>query len=145
MSEKRVVLGVDIGGTNTKYGFVDREGKCLAASTMRTDSHHPSEQFFSRLNENSIQLLEGTGAECELAGIGIGAPNANFYTGTIENPPNLDWDFVDIRAEMNKYQKVPLAITNDANAAALGEMFFGASRGMKDFILITLGTDGVAG
>jgi glucokinase len=140
MSKKKVVLGVDIGGTNTKFGLVDREGNCLATSTMETASHRPPGHFFGRLHENSNRLLENIGEDCELAGVGIGAPNANFYKGTLENPPNLDWDYVDIRAEMGKYRPLPLAVTNDANAAALGEMFFGAARGMKDFIVITLGT-----
>lgn len=140
MSKRRVVIGVDIGGTNTKYGIVDREGQCLASSTMRTDSDHPADQFFGRLYENSMQLLRGLSEACEPAGMGIGAPNANFYKGTIENPPNLDWDFVDIRKEMGRYIDLPLAITNDAKAAALGEMYFGAARGMNDFIVITLGT-----
>ncbi len=140
MPKKQVVLGVDIGGTNTKFGFVDREGKCLASSSMPTESHHSPERFFGRLEEQSIQLHRTIDEACVIAGIGIGAPNANFYRGTIENPPNLDWDYVDIRAEMGKFQSSPLAVTNDANAAALGEMFFGAAQGMKDFIVITLGT-----
>ena len=140
MPKKKIVLGVDIGGTNTKFGFVDRQGKCLASSSVKTESHHPAEQFFGRLHVQSMQLYRSIEEECEIAGIGIGAPNANFYKGTIEKPPNLEWDYVDIRAEMGKYQSVPLAVTNDANAAALGEMFFGAAQGMKDFIVITLGT-----
>jgi glucokinase len=140
MSKKRVVIGVDIGGTNTKYGVVDRDGNCLASSSMPTDSQRPADQFFGRLHENSVHLLRNLREECELVGMGLGAPNANFYKGTIENPPNLDWDFVDIRKEMGRYTDLPLAITNDAKAAALGEMYFGAARGMKDFIVITLGT-----
>jgi len=133
-------LGIDIGGTNTKFGYVDREGRCVAGTSIRTGAKEPAEKFFGLLQENSKTLLESIEEECELAGIGIGAPNANFHKGTIENPPNLDWDYVDVKAELGKYFRVPLAITNDANAAALGEMLFGASRGMKDFIVITLGT-----
>jgi len=140
MPKKQVVLGVDIGGTNTKFGFVDRDGTCLAASSIETDSNHPAEEFFGRLQENYELLLKTIEEECELAGIGIGAPNANFYKGTIENPPNLDWDYVDLRTELGKYISVPLAVTNDANAAALGEMLFGAAKDMRNFIVITLGT-----
>ena len=87
-----------------------------------------------------ISCLALCKAEHELVGIGIGAPNANYHKGTIEHPPNLGWDFVDVRAELAGYFSIPSAVTNDANAAALGEMLFGAARGMKDFIVITLGT-----
>jgi glucokinase len=137
---KKVVLGVDIGGTNTKFGYVDRAGKCLADASIPTHAQQPADQFFSRLQQESKQLFESLKKGHELIGLGIGAPNANFYKGTIEHPPNLSWDFVDVRAELGKYYSIPLAITNDANAAALGEMVFGAARGMKDFIVITLGT-----
>jgi glucokinase len=140
MAKMQVVLGIDIGGTNSKFGYVDREGRCLAGASMETDARQPAEKFFDRLQKNAKLLLENVKEDCEMAGIGIGAPNANFHKGTIENPPNLDWDYVDVRAEMGKYHEVPVAITNDANAAALGEMLFGAARGMKDFIVITLGT-----
>jgi glucokinase len=137
---KKVVLGIDIGGTNTKFGYVDCTGKCLANSSMPTNAQKPSDQFFNRLHKESNNLFESMRKDYELIGIGIGAPNANYYKGTIEHPPNLSWDFVDVRAELGKYYGIPLAITNDANAAALGEMLFGAARGMKDFIVITLGT-----
>jgi glucokinase len=137
---KKVVLGVDVGGTNTKFGYVDREGKCLANTSMPTNAHQPADQFFRRLRTQSRRLFGSLTKDCELIGIGIGAPNANFHKATIEHPPNLGWKFVDVRAELGKYYNVPLAITNDANAAALGEMLFGAARSMKDFIVITLGT-----
>ncbi len=136
----RVALGVDIGGTYTKFGYVDRKGKCLASASMPTNAHQPAAQFFSRLRKDSRRLFNNLPAHCELIGIGMGAPNANFYKSTIEHPPNLSWDYVDVRAEMEKHYSVPLAVTNDANAAALGEMLFGAARGMKNFIEITLGT-----
>jgi glucokinase len=137
---KRTVLGVDIGGTNTKFGFVDRRGNCLASASMPTDASQPAVTFFHRLQEHSKSLFGTLTEECELAGIGIGAPNANFRKATIEHPPNLGWTYVDVRAELGKYYDIPLAVTNDANAAALGEMLFGAAQGMKDFIVITLGT-----
>jgi glucokinase len=137
---KKTVLGIDIGGTNSKFGYVDRKGNCLAGASIPTLANQPAESFFKRLQESANALFHNLASECELAGIGIGAPNANFYKGTIENPPNLAWGLVDVRAELGKYYKVPVAITNDANAAALGEMLFGAAQGMKDFIVITLGT-----
>ncbi len=136
----RVVLGVDIGGTNTKFGYVDRKGNCLASASMPTKAQQPAATFFKRLHKDSGSLFRGLSRKYALVGIGIGAPNANFYKATIEHPPNLGWDFVDVRAEVARYYDVPVAVTNDANAAALGEMLFGAAKGMKDFIAITLGT-----
>jgi glucokinase len=136
----KVVLGLDIGGTNSKFGYVDRDGNCLASASIPTNADQPAISFFNRLQENAKSLLRNLAPKYELAGIGIGAPNANFYKGTIEHPPNLKWGYVDVRAELSKYYDVPVAITNDANAAALGEMLFGAAQGMKDFIVITLGT-----
>lgn len=140
MAGIKATLGIDIGGTNTVFGFVDREGKCLASASIPTNAQQPATSLFGRLAESAKTLLAGVKDKCELVGIGIGAPNANYYKGTIENPPNLSWGHVDVVAEMKKYFTVPIAITNDANAAALGEMFFGAAKGMKDFIVITLGT-----
>jgi glucokinase len=137
---KKVVLGIDVGGTNAKFGYVDHEGKCLASTSIPTHGNQPAQSFFKRLHESSKALFGDLPKECELAGIGIGAPNSNFYKGTIENPPNLAWGLVDVPAELGKYFNVPIAVTNDAKAAALGEMLFGAARGMKDFIVITLGT-----
>jgi glucokinase len=136
----KVVLGIDIGGTNSKFGFVDRDGNCLARTSIPTNADQPAEAFFKRLQKSSKLLLGSLTPKYDLAGIGIGAPNANYYKGTIEHPPNLSWGYVDVRAELGKYFDVPVAITNDANAAALGEMLFGAAQGMKDFIVITLGT-----
>jgi glucokinase len=140
MAKVGLALGVDIGGTNTKYGYVDRNGICLASAWMPTEAHKPADLFFKRLHENSKLLFSKIDEDCGLAGVGIGAPNANYYRATIENPPNLDWKFVDVRAELTKYYDLPLAVTNDANAAAIGEMLFGATQGMRDFIVITLGT-----
>jgi glucokinase len=137
---KKVVLGIDIGGTNAKFGYVDRDGSCLAGSSIPTQADQPAALFFKRLKESAEALFRDLVSECSLAGIGIGAPNANFYKGTIEHPPNLAWEFVDVRAELGRYYRVPVAVTNDADAAALGEMQFGAAQGMKDFIVITLGT-----
>lgn len=140
MAGTEVTLGVDIGGTNTVFGYVDRKGNCLAGASIPTNAQEPAERLFSRLHDAAKRLLESLNEIPQLKGIGIGAPNANYYKGTIEQPPNLKWDFVDVVAMLKKYYSVPVAITNDANAAALGEMLFGAAQGMKDFIVITLGT-----
>ncbi len=140
MAQSEVALGIDIGGTNTKFGYVDRQGRCLAGTSMPTEAHQPANVFFNRLQENCALLFKNLNEKHRLLGIGIGAPNANYYKATIEHPPNLSWDFVDVRVELGKYYDTPVAITNDANAAALGEMLFGAAQGMRDFIVITLGT-----
>jgi glucokinase len=136
----KLVLGVDIGGTNTKSGYVNREGNCLASTSIPTHGDRPADEFFNRLWGECTRLFDGLPEKCEVVGIGIGAPNANFYKSTIEHPPNLGWEYVDVRAEIGKYSNAPVAVTNDANAAALGEMLFGAAQGMKNFIVITLGT-----
>jgi glucokinase len=135
-----IVLGVDIGGTNTKLGYVDRQGRCLADAVMPTLSEEKPSIFFKRFHEHAERLRNSLDASHRLLGIGIGAPNANYYKGTIEHPPNLSWEWVDIRAELAPYYPIPIAATNDANAAALGEMLFGAAKGMRDFVVITLGT-----
>jgi glucokinase len=140
MADSEIVLGVDIGGTNTKFGLITREGKCLAQQNIPTNAHHPAEELFARLYDYTEKLFFSLNTKTDIKGIGLGAPNANYYRGTIENPPNLSWTFVDVVKELHRYYNVPVAVTNDANAAALGELFFGAARGMKDFIVITLGT-----
>jgi glucokinase len=140
MNQIEVVLGVDIGGTNTKYGYVDRQGNLLAEGEMLTDAHKPADEFFGRLHNEADKLFASKKNQLKLIGIGLGAPNGNYYKGTIEQPPNLSWKYVDVVATLKRWYTVPAALTNDANAAALGEMLFGAAKGMKDFIVITLGT-----
>ena len=140
MNQKEVVLGVDIGGTNTKFGYVDKSGNLLAEGEMPTEAHRPAEEFFERLHNQAEILFESKKENLKLVGIGLGAPNGNYYKGTIEQPPNLSWKFVDVVALLHRWYSIPIALTNDANAAALGEMLFGAAKGMKDFIVITLGT-----
>ncbi len=140
MARTEITLGVDIGGSNTALGYVDRKGRLLAELSIPTLAHQRADIFFARLHDSAETLLKTISEKCELVGVGIGAPNANYFKCTIEAPPNLSWDFVDVGAEMKKYYRVPVALTNDANAAALGEMLFGAAKGMKDFIVITLGT-----
>ena len=140
MDQSEVVLGVDIGGTNTKYGYVDKTGNLLAEGEMLTEAHRPSEEFFERLHNQAEILFQSKKENYKLVGIGLGAPNANYYKGTIEQPPNLSWKYVDVVATIRRWYTIPVVLTNDANAAALGEMLFGTAKGMKDFIEITLGT-----
>lgn len=145
MSE--IVVGIDIGGTNTKVGLVTREGTCLASLSMDTHAGKPIQDFFLPQLAKAIEKLlqkakaDNKKADIELKGVGMGAPNANYYTGTIEQAPNLNWgSFIPICTLVKDYVNVPVWVTNDANAAAIGEMKFGVARGMKNFVVITLGT-----
>ena len=140
MSKSKIVIGIDIGGTNTAFGFVDADGNLISEYSIPTNSNDKADVFFDRLFKEIDGQFNKFSARYKLIGIGIGAPNANFYKGTIENPPNLSWGHVNILEIIKKYSALPSSITNDANAAALGEMLFGAAKGMKNFILITLGT-----
>jgi glucokinase len=139
---KEAVIGIDIGGTFTKYGIVDREGNCLAESFTPTSKHNNFDDYLKDLLsaiEKSMLFLKG---QVELRGVGIGAPNGNYYNGSIENAVNLNWrGIVPVVEKMKKYYPgVTIALTNDANAAAIGEMVFGGAKNMKDFVVITLGT-----
>lgn len=140
MERMDVVLGIDIGGTNTEFGFVDKDGKCVLEGSITTNAQEPAEKLFERLFAKVTEMELQAGDGLQLVGIGIGAPNANYYKGTVEQPPNLNWGIVDVINIVRGYRNLPAAITNDANAAAIGEMQFGAARGMKNFIVITLGT-----
>lgn len=137
---KQVALGIDIGGTNTKFGLVNHRGDILVKGTIPTDEYNTPEEFIEALS-SKIKPLISEFTENGIQGIGVGAPNANYYRGTIEQAPNLPWkgviNFADLMTDT--FGK-PCKMTNDANAAALGEMMYGAARGMKDFIMITLGT-----
>jgi glucokinase len=135
------VVGVDIGGTGTKFGIVDKDGNVLFSSEMSTKKHLQVHTFIDELHEHLSEMIEKVGGFGRIKGIGIGAPNGNIYTGTIEYAPNLPWKGIIPFAKMvqDKF-KVPVKLTNDANAAAVGEMMYGAAKGMKDFIMITLGT-----
>lgn len=139
---KPYVMGIDIGGTNTVFGIVDARGHIVASDSIKTTKHADFEEYIKDLHESAEHLLRANDAEDKLQGIGIGAPNGNYYTGEIVNAPNLPWGPKVALAEAvsRAFKGVPVAITNDANAAALGEMTYGAARGMKDFIMITLGT-----
>ncbi len=138
---KEYVIGIDIGGTFTKSGFVDRDGNCYAESVSPTDTFDNVEDYL----ENLVKELKNAEKQIEepykIVGVGIGAPNGNYHNGTIENATNLKWRGVIPLAELvNKHYNLPVKLTNDANAAALGEMVYGGAEGMKDFIMITLGT-----
>lgn len=140
---KPYVLGIDIGGTNTVFGIVDARGHVVASDSIKTRKHSNFDDYINELHTEVERLLRLNDAEDQLQGIGIGAPNANYYTGEIQNAPNLPWGngILPIAEKVSKaFNGIPVAVTNDANAAALGEMTYGAARGMKDFIMITLGT-----
>lgn len=139
---KPYVLGIDIGGTNTVFGIVDARGQVIASDSIKTKKHAEFDDYVAELHSSIEHLLRINDAEDKIQGIGIGAPNANYYTGEIVNPPNLPWGPIIPLAEKvsEAFGGIPVAVTNDANAAALGEMTYGAARGMKDFIMITLGT-----
>ncbi len=138
---KQVVIGVDIGGTFTKFGLVDREGNLIVEGSVSTDTYDNVVDYQKALYEsieNSIAPLMGT---VEIKGVGFGAPNGNYYKGTIEYAPNLKWKGVIHFCELfKKYYNVPMVLTNDANAAGIGEGLYGGARGMRDYIIITLGT-----
>ncbi|USL94885.1 ROK family protein [Riemerella anatipestifer] len=136
----RMALGIDIGGTNTKFGLVNHRGEILGKGRIKTD-YDDIDDFINALYKEIEPILEQHDAKSQLEGIGIGAPNGNYYKGTIENAPNLKWKgIVPLAEKITAKFGVPCKVTNDANAAAYGEMMFGAARGMKDFIMITLGT-----
>lgn len=138
--KKDVVLGIDIGGTKTKFGLVDSNGKICFKDSIDTMAESGAADLFNRVFSRVEQLMGENDYRCKLNGIGIGAPNGNYYRGTIERPINLGWPTIDLNKLVRKFYKVPFRVTNDANAAALGEMRFGAAKGMKNFIEITLGT-----
>ena len=136
-----VVLGVDIGGTFTKIGLVDRSGSIHFEDEISTRGYDTIEEFIEALHVHVMNSLEQIHDPCLLLGVGVGAPNGNYYKGTIENAPNLAWkgkiDFVKL---MENRFHLPVLVTNDANAAALGEMLFGNAKNLKNFLMITLGT-----
>ncbi len=136
-----LAIGIDIGGTGTKFGIVDRNGNVLFSSEISSRNHNEIDGFINELYEALLPLIENAGGSGRIRGIGVGAPNGNFYSGTIEYAPNLIWKGIIPLAKLieNKFQ-LPTILTNDANAAAIGEMMYGAAKGMKDFIMITLGT-----
>ncbi len=138
---RQLAIGIDIGGTGTKFGIVDRDGNVLFQSEISTKKHEQVESFIDELYTELSAMIEKAGGVGRIKGIGLGAPNGNYYTGTIEYAPNLPWKGIIPLAKLisGKFN-LPTVLTNDANAAAIGEMMYGAAKGMKDFIMITLGT-----
>lgn len=138
---KPYVVGIDIGGTNTVFGIVDARGNVIASNSIKTGKHANIEDYIEELKTALNKLIEAHDAKDKIHGIGVGAPNSNYFTGTIEYATNLPWKgVVPLAKLLTEAFGVPVAVTNDANAAAIGEMTYGAARGMKDFIMITLGT-----
>jgi len=139
--EKPYVIGMDMGGTNTVFGIVDTRGNVISKSAIKTGTHSDVNLYINDIYTELSKLSEAVGGIEKIKGIGVGAPNGNYYTGNIESASNLPWKgivpFANLMAD--KFG-VPAALTNDANAAAVGEMTYGAAHGMKNFIMITLGT-----
>jgi len=139
--DKPYVVGIDVGGTNTVVGIVDKRGQILKGGSIKTAKHVNVEDYLDELTELINDLISETTTKDQIKGIGAGTPNGNYFTGSIEFAPNLPWKGVIPFAQMLEDRTgIPVALTNDANAAAIGEMTYGAARGMKDFIVITLGT-----
>ncbi|MET0394726.1 MAG: ROK family protein [Chitinophagaceae bacterium] len=136
-----LAIGIDIGGTGTKFGIVDRDGNVLFSGGISTKKHTEVGTFIDELHTALSVLIDKAGGIGRMKGIGVGAPNGNFYTGTVEYAPNLPWKGIIPLARLIESKfGLPVTLTNDANAAAIGEMKYGAAKGMKDFIMITLGT-----
>ena len=139
-----LVIGIDIGGQTTKCGIVDARGTVLSQTVIRSDNFTDVTPYIAELAEALNRIIAEAKAEGRIRGIGVGAPNGNYYTGTIESAVNLAWGgtriipFAKLLSE--QMNGIPVSLTNDANAAAMGEMTYGAARGMKNFIMITLGT-----
>src|SRR5678816_4599022 len=130
-AQEPLAIGVDIGGTGTKFGIVDRVGNVLFSGEMSTKKHPQVEPFIDELYNNLKPLIDKAGGVGRIKGIGVGAPNGNYYTGTVEYAPNLPWKGILPLAKLiqDKF-KLPVVLTNDANAAAIGEMMYGAAQGM---------------
>ena len=136
-------LGIDIGGTNTVVGLVDKAGNVLGTDSVKTQSFPVLEEYVKTVSKLAKDLIAKNNVSiAEIVGLGIGAPNANYYTGNIEMAPNLPWkqDKVPLAKMFREELNIPVTITNDANAAALGEKMYGVAKDMDNFIMITLGT-----
>lgn len=138
---KELTIGIDIGGTNTKYGIVDRAGNVIYQGSISTTQYEEFKDYFNGLSAALREAIATIPFAHKVIGIGVGAANGNYYKGTIERATNLKWKGIIPLADMFREEfDIPAIITNDANAAAVGEMVYGAAKGMKDFVVITLGT-----
>ena len=140
---KPYVIGVDLGGTNTVFGIVSARGEVIAQDSIKTKQHKTAAEFVEAGLACLRPLVTQVGGIEQIQGMGIGAPNGNYYNGTIEFAPNLPWahdGVIPLAQLFSDALGIPVKLTNDANAAAMGEMTYGAARGMKNFIVITLGT-----
>lgn len=138
---KPYVVGMDIGGTNTVFGIVDKDGNVLCQDSIKTKAYPIIEDYVNAIGDKLDVLIESVGGKDKINGMGVGAPNGNYYTGNIEFAPNLAWKgIVPLAKLFTERLGIPCKLTNDANAAAIGEMTYGAAKGMKHFIMITLGT-----
>jgi glucokinase len=141
---KPYVIGLDLGGTNAVFGIVDTRGEIKATTAIKTQQYDTAESFVNASVEALQPIIEQVGGIEKIKAMGIGAPNGNYYNGTIEIAPNIKWahDCIVPLGKMfsDKLNGIPVAVTNDANAAAIGEMVYGVARGMKNFIVLTLGT-----
>jgi glucokinase len=139
--QKPYVIGLDLGGTNSVFGIVDRRGSIIATTSVKTQEQNDVEVYVDNCCTALKKIIEEVGGIEKIQAMGIGAPDANYYTGIIDNPANLPWKGEIPLAKMfSDRLGIPVALTNDANAAAIGEMAYGAAKGMKNFIMITLGT-----
>lgn len=138
---KPYVVGMDIGGTNTVFGIVDANGNVVSQDSIKTKAYPEINDYVNAIGERLGKLIEAVGGVDKIQGMGVGAPNGNYYNGNIEFAPNLAWKgIIPLAKLLSKRVGVPCKLTNDANAAAIGEMTYGAAKGMKHFIMITLGT-----
>ena len=140
---KPYVIGLDLGGTNSVFGIVDSRGEIKATTAIKTQGYDNVDDYVNACVNALEPIIEQVGGIEQIKAMGIGAPNGNYYNGTIEFAPNLSWGhdgIVPLAAMFKERLGIPVALTNDANAAAIGEMIYGVARGMKNFIVITLGT-----
>ena len=139
---KSLVIGLDLGGTNSVFGIIDREGKVLTTTSIKTQGYQNVESYVEDSVKAVMQIVEQVGGMEKINAMGIGAPGGNYYNGTIEQAANLAWakGVVPLADMFASRLNIPVAITNDANAAAMGEMIYGEAVGMKNFVELTLGT-----
>ena len=141
--EKKYVVGIDIGGQSAKIGIVDARGEVINQTVVVSNKHTDAQEFVDYLAQTVLGLIKQADVEGQIRGIGVGAPDGNYYTGDIEGAMNLTWcgtRTVHFAKMLHEATGIPVSLTNDANAAAMGEMTYGVAKGMKNFIMITLGT-----